>query len=77
MHSLSKPLGEVNDVYKEPITLELPQSESAISIGSSLSSGRSVKISASLCQCVKENGVIIGSVQVKSRLFDVAVRSGQ
>ncbi|VDM46070.1 unnamed protein product, partial [Toxocara canis] len=37
----SKPLGEVNDVYREPLTLELPQSESALSIGSSLSSGRS------------------------------------
>ncbi|VDK47699.1 unnamed protein product [Anisakis simplex] len=36
----SKPLGEVNDVYREPLTLELPQSESALSIGSS-SSGRS------------------------------------
>uniref|UniRef100_A0A1I7U7I1 MAP kinase-activating death domain protein n=1 Tax=Caenorhabditis tropicalis TaxID=1561998 RepID=A0A1I7U7I1_9PELO len=36
-----KPLAEVNYIYKEPMTLELPQSESAVSIDSSLSSGRS------------------------------------
>ncbi|WKY14190.1 hypothetical protein Q1695_000048 [Nippostrongylus brasiliensis] len=36
-----KPLAEVNDVYREPLTLELPPSESAASVGSSLSSGRS------------------------------------
>ncbi|CAI2355571.1 unnamed protein product [Caenorhabditis sp. 36 PRJEB53466] len=38
---VTKPLAEVNYVYKEPMTLELPPSESAVSIGSSLSSGRS------------------------------------
>jgi len=37
----SKPLSEVNDVYKAPKKLELPQSESALSIDSSISSGRS------------------------------------
>ncbi|KJH48733.1 DENN domain protein [Dictyocaulus viviparus] len=36
-----KPLAEVNDVYKEPLTLELPPSDSATSLGSSISSGRS------------------------------------
>ncbi|ETN71365.1 DENN domain protein [Necator americanus] len=36
-----KPLAEVNDVYKEPLTLELPPSDSVASIGSSISSGRS------------------------------------
>ncbi|CAD6188935.1 unnamed protein product [Caenorhabditis auriculariae] len=38
---VTKPLAEVNDVYKEPLTLELPQSTSAVSISSSFSSGRS------------------------------------
>ncbi|EFO96870.1 CRE-AEX-3 protein [Caenorhabditis remanei] len=38
---VTKPLAEVNYIYKEPMTLELPQSESAVSIDSSLSSGRS------------------------------------
>lgn len=37
-----KPLAEVNDVYKEPLTLELPPSDSVASIGSSISSGRLV-----------------------------------
>uniref|UniRef100_A0A914WGL6 MAP kinase-activating death domain protein n=1 Tax=Plectus sambesii TaxID=2011161 RepID=A0A914WGL6_9BILA len=37
----SKPLSEVNDVYHEPLAFELPESESAQSIGSSASSGRS------------------------------------
>ncbi|PAV73893.1 hypothetical protein WR25_16074 [Diploscapter pachys] len=37
----TKPLAEVNDVYKEPVSLELPLSESRVSIGSSISSGRS------------------------------------
>ncbi|KAK0397442.1 hypothetical protein QR680_002130 [Steinernema hermaphroditum] len=37
----SKPLGEVNYVYKEPLRLELPLSDSAQSIHSSASSGRS------------------------------------
>ncbi|VDO55739.1 unnamed protein product, partial [Haemonchus placei] len=36
-----KPLAQVNDVYKEPLTLELPPSESVTSVGSSFSSGRS------------------------------------
>ncbi|GMR61954.1 hypothetical protein PMAYCL1PPCAC_32149, partial [Pristionchus mayeri] len=34
-----RPISSVNDVYKEPLRLELPQSESALSIGSSISSG--------------------------------------
>ncbi|UMM38752.1 hypothetical protein L5515_016107 [Caenorhabditis briggsae] len=38
---VTKPLAEVNYIYKEPMTLELPPSESAVSIDSSLSSGRS------------------------------------
>ncbi|CCD62711.1 MAP kinase-activating death domain protein [Caenorhabditis elegans] len=38
---VTKPLAEVNYIYKEPMTLELPQSESVVSIDSSLSSGRS------------------------------------
>ncbi|TMS37002.1 hypothetical protein L596_004034 [Steinernema carpocapsae] len=37
----SKPLGEVNYIYKEPLRLELPLSDSAQSIHSSASSGRS------------------------------------
>ncbi|KAK6034869.1 hypothetical protein COOONC_27626 [Cooperia oncophora] len=36
-----KPLTEVNDVYKEPLTLELPPGDGVASTGSSLSSGRS------------------------------------
>ncbi|VDM59907.1 unnamed protein product [Angiostrongylus costaricensis] len=36
-----KPLAEVNDVYREPLTLELPPNDSAASTGSSISSGRS------------------------------------
>uniref|UniRef100_A0A7I4XT80 MAP kinase-activating death domain protein n=1 Tax=Haemonchus contortus TaxID=6289 RepID=A0A7I4XT80_HAECO len=36
-----KPLAQVNDVYKEPLSLELPPSESATSVESSFSSGRS------------------------------------
>ncbi|VDO98239.1 unnamed protein product [Heligmosomoides polygyrus] len=36
-----KPLAEVNDVYKEPLTLELPPSDSVASVNSSFSSGRS------------------------------------
>ncbi|VDO57673.1 unnamed protein product [Haemonchus placei] len=36
-----KPLAQVNDVYKEPLTLELPNSESVTSVESSFSSGRS------------------------------------
>ncbi|CAJ0563972.1 unnamed protein product, partial [Mesorhabditis spiculigera] len=40
-HIASKPLGEVNDVYKEPLNLEIPASESAVSLGSSISSGHS------------------------------------
>ncbi|VDM72694.1 unnamed protein product [Strongylus vulgaris] len=35
-----KPLAEVNDVYKGPLTLELPPSDSAASIGSSISNDR-------------------------------------
>ncbi|CAL2052823.1 unnamed protein product [Caenorhabditis brenneri] len=38
---VTKPLAEVNYIYKEPMALEFPQSESAVSIDSSLSSGRS------------------------------------
>uniref|UniRef100_A0A8R1DES0 MAP kinase-activating death domain protein n=1 Tax=Caenorhabditis japonica TaxID=281687 RepID=A0A8R1DES0_CAEJA len=38
---VTKPLAEVNYVYREPMSLELPQSESVVSIDSSLSSGRS------------------------------------
>lgn len=38
----SKPLAEVNDIYREPLTLELPRNDSSLSIGSSLSSGRHV-----------------------------------
>ncbi|CAB3400657.1 unnamed protein product [Caenorhabditis bovis] len=38
---VTKPLAEVNDVYHEPMSLELPPSESAVSIESSISSGRS------------------------------------
>ena len=37
----AKPLSEVNDIYRAPKKLELPKSESALSIDSSLSSGRS------------------------------------
>uniref|UniRef100_A0AC34GSX0 MAP kinase-activating death domain protein n=1 Tax=Panagrolaimus sp. ES5 TaxID=591445 RepID=A0AC34GSX0_9BILA len=37
----AKPLSEVNDIYRAPKKLEFPQSESALSIDSSLSSGRS------------------------------------
>lgn len=37
---ITKPLAEVNDVYREPLTLELPHSETAVSIDSSISSGR-------------------------------------
>ncbi|CAJ0938342.1 unnamed protein product, partial [Mesorhabditis belari] len=37
----SKPLGEVNDVYKEPLNLEIPPSETVASFGSSVSSGHS------------------------------------
>jgi hypothetical protein len=36
-----KPLSEVNDVYKPPRKLELPQCDSALSMDSSVSSGRS------------------------------------
>uniref|UniRef100_A0AC34Q660 MAP kinase-activating death domain protein n=1 Tax=Panagrolaimus sp. JU765 TaxID=591449 RepID=A0AC34Q660_9BILA len=42
----SKPLSEVDDVYKAPKKLEFPQSESALSIDSSLSSGRSSRASS-------------------------------
>ncbi|VDN56295.1 unnamed protein product [Dracunculus medinensis] len=43
----SKPLAEVNDIYREPLTLELPRNDSSLSIGSSLSSGRSTPSSMS------------------------------
>ncbi|MCP9265477.1 MAP kinase-activating death domain protein [Dirofilaria immitis] len=42
----AKPLGEVDDVYKEPLTLAIPKSESIHSIGSSTSSGQSTPSSS-------------------------------
>ncbi|VDK89012.1 unnamed protein product [Litomosoides sigmodontis] len=42
----AKPLGEVNDVYKEPLTLAIPRSESLHSVCSSTSSGQSTPSSS-------------------------------
>ncbi|EJD73703.1 MAP kinase-activating death domain-containing protein [Loa loa] len=42
----AKPLGEVDDVYKEPLTLAIPRSESVHSAGSSTSSGQSTPSSS-------------------------------
>ncbi|KAL3983054.1 DENN (AEX-3) domain family protein [Acanthocheilonema viteae] len=42
----AKPLGEVDDVYKEPLTLAIPRSESVHSVGSSTSSGQSTPSSS-------------------------------
>ncbi|CAG9540111.1 unnamed protein product [Cercopithifilaria johnstoni] len=42
----AKPLGEVDDVYKEPLTLAIPRSESVQSVNSSTSSGRSTPSSS-------------------------------
>ncbi|VDK82304.1 unnamed protein product, partial [Onchocerca ochengi] len=42
----AKPLGEVDDVYKEPLTLSIPRSESIHSVRSSTSSGQSTPSSS-------------------------------
>lgn len=60
-----KPLAEVNDVYKEPLTLELPPSDSVASVNSSFSSGRFVSSQKQVLIVVVYNV----NLQVQSSVF--------